>query len=388
MLLIKFLRYILGYVKISINGEFPEKLLNIFLIKKVTVWEIKKYKNCIVLKLSINNFKKMRELRAKTQLRIKILEKHGIIFIIKKYVKRIGIPIGVSIFLLTIYMFSLFIWNIEVVGNNNVETKKILKTCEELGVKNGSLISSIDSLLLREKLILSCDGIAWCSFNIEGSRLTVNISEISKNNDENTPSNIVSQYDGIITEILVESGTPCVERGQVVQKGDILISGIVQEGNYNKFLRPRGVVKAEIIETVSVEGEFSGSKLQESGKVKRKNVIEIFSLKIPLYLGKIKQPYHDKLIIKNFRLFGEKIPILKYQKSFYILENINFNYSREELLEILNIELQNQLKEKSEKIEVLNRSISEEPNKLTISYDVKYNQEIGFEEKINFNISK
>ena len=147
MFLIEFLRYILGYVTMSIKGEFPEKLLNIFLIKKVTVWDIKKSKNCIVLKISIRNFKKMRELRGKTQLRVRILQKHGIIFIIKRYVKRIGIPFGIAVFLLTIYIFSLFIWNVEVMGNSAVPTGKIIKKCEELGVKNGTLSSKINSQL-------------------------------------------------------------------------------------------------------------------------------------------------------------------------------------------------------------------------------------------------
>ena len=388
MFLIKLLRNVLGYVTISIKGEFPEKLLNIFLLKKVTVWDIKKSKNCIELKISIRNFKRMRELRGKTQLRVKILQKHGIMFIFKRYVKRIGIPVGISVFLLTIYILSLFIWNIEVVGNSAVSTVTIINKCKELGIKNGTLSSTVNSQLLRERLILSCDGISWCSFNIEGSKLTVNISEVSKNNNQNAPTNIVADFDGIITEILVESGVALIEKGHAVQKGDILISGITDGENISRFLKARGLIKAEIIETISVEGEFAGERFKESGKIKRKNAVEIFGLKIPLFLGAASQPHNDYLEIKNLRLFGEKIPIILYKKTFSFLEKEQFSYSREELLNRLNLQMKERLKSISENPEIINRNISEKDNLLRISYDVRYSKNIGKEEKIYFNVSK
>lgn len=383
MLLIKFLRYILGYVRISVKGEFPEKILNIFSLKKVSVWDIEKGKNEIKLNLSVKNFFNIRNFRGKTRLKIKIIKKTGIVFILKKYFKRIGIPIGIAAFFITLYVFSLFIWRVDIVGNNNVETIKIMKKCSELGVRNGALISQIDSQLLREKLILNCEGVSWCSFNIEGSKITVNISEISKNNEENTPTNIISDYDGVITEIFVESGMGMVEKGWAVQKGDILVSGI--SGN-NKFVKSRAKITCSIIDTIIVEGELSGERLVNSGEIKHKKVLEIFGIKIPLYLGETLEPYNENLEIKNLRFLGEKIPVLIYEKRFEILEKQKFEYSREKLLEKLNSQMQEKINDLGENVEILNRNIVENDNKLTLKYDIRYNKKIGNEEKVIFNI--
>lgn len=383
MLLIKFLRYILGYVRISVKGEFPEKILNIFSLKKVSVWDIEKGKNEIKLNLSVKNFFNIRNFRGKTRLKIKIIKKTGIVFILKKYFKRIGIPIGIAAFFITLYVFSLFIWRVDIVGNDNVETVKIMKKCSELGVRNGALISQIDSQLLREKLILNCEGVSWCSFNIEGSKITVNISEISKNNKENTPTNIISDYDGVITEIFVESGMGMVEKGWAVQKGDILVSGI--SGN-NKFVKSRAKITCSIIDTIIVEGELSGERLVNSGEIKHKKVLEIFGIKIPLYLGETLEPYNENLEIKNLRFLGEKIPVLIYEKRFEILEKQTFEYSREKLLEKLNSQMQEKINDLGENVEILNRNIVENDNKLTLKYDIRYNKKIGNEEKVIFNI--
>lgn len=383
MLLIKFLRYILGYVRISVKGEFPEKILNIFSLKKVSVWDIEKGKNEIKLNLSVKKFFNIRNFRGKTRLKIKIIKKTGIVFILKKYFKRIGIPIGIAAFFITLYVFSLFIWRVDIVGNDNVETVKIMKKCSELGVRNGALISQIDSQLLREKLILNCEGISWCSFNIEGSKITVNISEISKNNEENTPTNIISDYDGVITEIFVESGMGMVEKGWAVQKGDILVSGI--SGN-NKFVKSRAKITCSIIDTIMVEGELSGERLVNSGEIKHKKVLEIFGIKIPLYLGETLEPYNENLEIKNLRFLGEKIPVLIYEKRFEILEKQTFEYSREKLLEKLNSQMQEKINDLGENVEILNRNIVENDNKLTLKYDIRYNKKIGNEEKVIFNI--
>ena len=212
---------------------------------------------------------------------INIIKKCGLIFIIKKYFKRAGLLIGVIMFFSTLYVLSLFVWNVSVTGNERVSKTEILSNCKEIGVENGVLLSKIDSQLYREMLLLKSPELSWCSLNIEGSKVTVNVSEISKNSNMDIPSNIVSDCDGIITDIYVESGVANVEKGQVVCRGDLLVSGISQLNSVNQFVKSKAVITAEIRESISVKGEFSGEKLVETGEVKQRNLLELFRLKIP-----------------------------------------------------------------------------------------------------------
>ena len=387
MFLINIYRLVLGYVEIIVSGEFCEKILNLLAIKRVSVWDIHRGEKQIRLKIYIKDFKNMRKIKGKSKLHIEIYKKYGIIFTIKRYFKRIGIPLGVLMFFSTLYFLSLFVWNIAVTGNQSVDTLEIINCCKELGVKNGVLLSKIDSQLLRERLLLKCEDLSWCSFNIEGSKITVNVSEISKNTNENAPTNIVSDYDCIITDIYVESGVANVTKGQAVRRGDLLVSGISDIDSVNKFVKSRAQITAEIRQAVTLNGNFSEEKLVENGEIKEKYVLEFFGVKIPLFLGQIIGDYSEKMTVKNLCFFGEKMPISTYKKSFYMQNKESFNYGRDELLEKLTVEMEDKISKIAEKCEVISRNIIENENNMKLSYEIKYTKNIGLEEKLIFNVS-
>ncbi len=387
MLLINIYRFLLGYVEIIVSGEFCEKILNLVAFKNVTVWDINRTKKEIRLKLFIKDFKKMRKIRGKSKLRIRIHKKYGLIFIIKRYFKRIGIPVGVSLFFATLYLLSIFVWNVTVTGNNTVSTLQILNCCKELGVKNGVLLSKIDSQLYREKLLLKCEGLSWCSFNIEGSKVTVNVSEISEYSNNEAPSNIVSDYDGIITDIYVESGVANVTKGQAVSRGDLLVSGISDIDSVNRFVKSRAKINAEIRESVTLSGNFSEEIMCDDGEIKEKFVLEIFGVKIPLFLGQVTGDFYEELTVKNLYFFGEKMPICIYKKRFFMQSKELVNRSRDELLTKLSEELEVKISQISENCEIISRDIIENENTLTLKYEIKYTKNIGLEEKLIFNVS-
>ncbi len=387
MFLINIYRFIFGFVEIIVSGEFCEKILNLFAANKVTVWDIKRNHKEIRLKIYIRDFKHIRKIRGKSKLHIKIIEKFGIIFIIKRYFKRIGIPVGILMFFTTLYVLSLFVWNITVTGNKKVSTLEIENYCSQLGVRQGVLLSEIHPQLLREKLLLECDGLSWCSFNIEGSKITVNVSEISENSGENSPSNIVSDYDCIISNLYVESGIANVKKGDAVRKGELLVSGISDVDEINRFVKSKALITAEIHENVTVSGNFSGEKNVFSGEIKEKCVFDFFGLRIPLFLGEVYGEYAEQLNVKKLQFFGEKIPITIYSKTFYMQTNQPYNFSREELLSRLTIEIEEKISEITDTYEIISRNIMENDNTLVISYDIKYTKNIGLEEKLIFNVS-
>ena len=137
MFIINLYRYFTGYVEISVDGEFCEKLLNQLSAAKISVWDIESQNEKLCLKLSLRNFLRIRKVRGKSKLRIRILEKKGFIFLVKRYIHRAGLPIGIILFLSTLFILSQFIWNISVVGNVKVPNEEILSACEELGVFEG-----------------------------------------------------------------------------------------------------------------------------------------------------------------------------------------------------------------------------------------------------------
>lgn len=386
MRFILFLRYLLGYVVISLSGEFPERLMNILSKNKISFWNIKRKQNKIFLSISVNDFKKLKKLKKGLKINIKIIKKVGLNFIIKRYFKRIGIPIGISIFLLILCGLSMFIWKVEVVGNEKVNTEEIILNAREIGVEIGALKSDINSQLFREKMLLKNNKLAWCSFNIEGSKITINVSEISKHNDD-APSNIVSNYDGIITNIMVESGYANFKKGDAVKKGDILVAGTSKLNLNNQFVKSKANIIASVREVITVKGEFSGEKKARSGKIKKEYILDFFTIKIRFPLGRINGDFEEESHIKKLLILGKEMPIFMICKTYYQMEKYNFVINREDLLSNLEKEMEKKLSEISGEYEIITRNLEEKGNNLELKYEIKFSKNIGIEEKILFNTS-
>lgn len=388
MLIINLYKFIVGYVEICILGDFCEKIINLFSVNHINFWNIKKNKNKIELCILIKDFKRIREIKRNTKVKIKIINKFGLPFIIKKYIKRIGLVVGLVLFFIIINTLSIFCWNVSVSGNKNVSENEILAACEEIGIKNGIKLKGLNMQQVREKLLLNCSDLSWSSLNIEGSKITVNVTEINKENKKNSPANIIADYSGSVKEIYVETGSAEVKKGDSFVKGDILVSGVENYGSNNKFVEAKAHILAEISDIIEVNGNFSRENTYLNGNKLNKYVLEFFNVKIPLYLGQVKGEFIAEGGHQNLYLFKQKMPIKIYKKTFNFLNKENIILTREELL----IELSHEIDEKFNSIEaqdkqIVFREINETNNEIVLKYHIKYVKNVGVKENLLFDVS-
>ncbi len=385
MFIISLYRFIRGYVEILVKGYFAERLLNLFSKNNISVFNINRTEDGITLMMLKKDFMKIRRIRGNNRIKIKLISKNGVPFLVKKYHFRIGIPVGVALFFLIIELLSMFIWNIEVTGNKNISTSEITEICSELGVRKGVYIRNIDTKILSQELLLKCDKLSWAAMNIEGSRLTVNVSEAIKK-DTSDPSNIIAECDCVITEITVESGVSEVVKGQAVRAGEIIISGIEQKGEVLSFVRSRGEIKAMTEEILEESGDFSREISVPTGKKLRKTVFEFFGIKIPLYLGNEHGQFNCESGYMPLKLLGVDMPIGLYYKDFHFLKNKTQTYCREDVLQML----EDNIIKRVESVcigdyIILNREISDIDSGVVLRCTVRYEKNVGREEKILFS---
>ena len=195
----------------------------------------------------------------------------------------------------------------------------------------------IDTSKAKEQLLIKLNGLAWASFNIEGCRLTVEVSEIKNNTQSETqPSNLLAKVDGVIRHINVNSGNCLVKVGDAVVKDDVLVSGTIeltQAGVISK-VKSKGEIIAETERIFTVTVPKKQTKSVTSDKKTIKRVLSFFSVKIPLFLGETKEPFICKTEVNKFKLFNEKIPISITKKIFYPTKEIEINLSDDEAKEI------------------------------------------------------
>ncbi len=342
MSLLGIFRYLTGYLDISISGDCTEQFINLCTKNNISVWHVRKEFGLLKIRMSVKDYKNIRNLKKelKVKLKIKILKKHGIRFKIHKYRKRKGIFVGLVIFFAFLIFMSNFIWTIEIKGNKTIENEKIISVCKELGVYEGVLKKNVDAYNLPLELILKLDGIAWCSFNIEGSNLTVEISESKESKKESKlAANLVAKRDGVIEKLEITDGVKMVKVGQAVRKGDILASGVVDNGVRIYTVNATGKVtaKTERIFRFKIKRECSFPTF--TGITKSRSVINFFGINLPLYLGNIKYKSVNRLYEKKISMFGQTLPISLTTKTFEeIIEETRFldqNEAKNIALELL-----------------------------------------------------
>lgn len=315
-------RSFFGILEIEIYGIYPEKVLNICEKNRISLWDIHIKKGKICCKIKVSDYKKMPRLFKRQGVRLHILSRKGLPFFTNRYKRRFGAVLGVAVFFLLLFYLSSFVWIIDINGNKTVTDAEITALCEQIGIKEGMKSKNFDAKIKAQELLLKSNKLSWASFNIEGCVLSVNVTEIDKKKEDDlAPCNLVASSDGIIKHIDVTVGNCVVKVGDTVRRGDVLVSGIIENENGTKFVKSRGSIIAKTINTAEL---FQPYKFRESyltGKQKTKRVLDIFTLKIPLFLGKEKSDYDSVYKAENLELFGKKIPIKIHTRHFIFKEN-------------------------------------------------------------------
>jgi len=228
----KIWRFLNGYVTVTVEGFFLEKFTNLCAVNSIPFWNVKRYGNAkMVGRTTIKGFKQMRFQARKCGCRVSIGKKRGTPFFLHKYRKRKIFIVGFIIFLFCIKFASMFVWSVNVTGNERVLTKDILVILEELGVRRWTLKESLDVRELAERFMIKSEEISWIGINIDGVRVNVKVVEKDKvleKIDKNTACNIIATKPALIISIDTYQGTPMVTVGDIIDTGTILVDGIME----------------------------------------------------------------------------------------------------------------------------------------------------------------
>ena len=336
------------------------------------------------------DFKKIKKIAKITKCRVNINRKSGLPFLVHRYRKRkifLVLPILILCFFITI---SRFVWNIEITGNNNISQQEILKLVNDNGIKIGMLKSQINTEKIINEMRISRDDISWIGISVNGTNVKVEIVEAREKPkllDKDEYCNIIADKDGIIEKINVKNGTAQVSEGDVVKKGDILVSGIMT----GKYTGDRKVHASADIKAKISYSEKKRKKKKQTLESKTGNEEKYYQLSI----NKFKINFNKKLSkFENYDTIKNKKK-LKILNNFYLpielteitnieMKSEQLEYSIDDLKNSTISEIKNSLNEKTEDKEIVDENIiTEEKNdfvEVKVIYEVLEN--IGVEEKL------
>lgn len=388
------LNYLLGYVRVEIEGYFIERLINLCSNKSILLWNSKRKKaTLLVTNVSIKDYRNIVKIAKQTKCRIKIKAKKGLPFIFNKYRKRK--IFFVFLFLVSIAILSLsnFIWNIEIVGNNNISKEEIINTLQEEGLKTGTLKAKINTKEIINKIRLERNDLAWIGIEINGTNAVVKIVEADKKPEiiqEDEYCNIVATKPGIIVKTNAINGTSLVKEGDVVKEGSVLIGGWL-EGKYTgiRYVHANGNVEAKVWYEEKQKVDLNQVISRQTGNEENKYSVKINNFQINFYKTLSKFQKYDTIgetkKIKLFSNFYLPIEIVKITNKELVEETVQ--YSKEEAKTKATENAKKLLDEKIENKENLlntyiNYNETDEYVEAQLIYEVL--EEIGTKEKIVF----
>ena len=375
MLIVKLWHYFKGYVIIKIEGFTLEKFLNLVVKEGIFIWDItRKSSTCIYGKVSKKDFINLKSIIKKVSCRLEIIDKKGLPFILWKMKKRKFLVAGASITLILIYFLTAFIWKIEIIGNNNISSKIILEQLYDLGLKEGEYKYKLSEQELEDQFLFNNTDISYINISFVGIKAKVEVAEKEKPPpllNTNIPTNVIADREGIIHNVLVYGGEVVVKKGDLVEKGDLLISGKMQEydidenadNSDNKIenkqkMHAWGDIYAKTWYEYEIEVTSKELKNTKSDTIVEKGFM-IGEREIILNKSNPPTDHYD-LIEKTkplIDIMGIKIPI--YFKSIEYIEQENFkDLTEEEIKEqALNQTMKIIKKERKKEIEIKNSTI-------------------------------
>jgi len=232
-MLLNLWQYTKGYVRLRVTGFSIERFLNMAAYRGIYLWDVERTPEGVHVNVTIKGLKHLKGCGRKTKCKTKIIEKNGLPFVIHKYRKRKILLGGIIFFTLMLFLLSSFIWRIEIVGGEELPHEAITVFLEEQGLHIGRFKHTVDARAITRELLNNFPELSWADIHTRGTRTTVMIAEsIPRQSliDRQTPAHVVAANDGLITGIATSSGAPLVRQNDIVRRGEMLVSGILELG--------------------------------------------------------------------------------------------------------------------------------------------------------------
>jgi similar to stage IV sporulation protein len=316
--------YFNGYILIKLENINPEAIINLCLNNGISMWEIERRNyTTIVFKMRKGQYLLFKKTVKNTNTRSKIIKKYGIYFTFNRMNRRKFFIIGSFVFITVLICCSSLIWRIDITGNKNIATSKVMSELNTMGLKRGAIKFNLDFRKIEENVLKNMKELSVIKINLDGTRVKVEIVERvmpSEIIDKDIPTNIVSSKEGIITKIFSYQGQEVAKIGDYVKPNQLLITGTISdlENNINKQVHAMGTVFAKTWYEVVQEVNLNYKITTRSNKFKTKVYYALGKNIINIKNTNINFVKYDKIKnVNRMHLLKLKLPIYKITETYY-----------------------------------------------------------------------
>ncbi len=261
------------YVFETEKSSFP-RLANILSEKRISFWGGEIKEDRVRVHCSVFTAEEISSVAKEINVPFVLVFKKGLPFFMGRYRKRYGMFLGMILGMMLLFFSQLFVWDIEIKGNSAVADAEIERALAECGIYEGCFIPNINIHKDANVLLMNCRSISSAAISIMGNHLTVSVLErtpLPDIVDTGGYYNVVAECDGVIMDMDAAAGTPEVNIGDVVFKGELLINSFVARSNGTfSPTHARGIVYAQVKKEFKTEIPLSRTTKAYTGKTDTK----------------------------------------------------------------------------------------------------------------------
>ncbi len=231
----KIMNSLRGWARVELRCRYSERAVNICARNHVEFWDLKRTPDgAAQMSVSLPSYVKLRQVaRDSGTFTVKIVGRRGAPFFLWRLRRRYALLAGLALCVALIGLSSIFVWQIDVTGNETVPSSEILAALKNEGVDIGTCVLNIAESQIANRMLLRIPELSFIALNNHGSRIEVLVREkrpVPELYDPDTPTGVFARKAGIITGITALEGWKTVNEGDAVDVGDELISSYVPLG--------------------------------------------------------------------------------------------------------------------------------------------------------------
>jgi len=199
------------------------------------------------------NFICLRDIVRRTGDKIEVLERTGLYWYISKLRERPVFLLSLALYMTLVMFLPTRIFFVTVSGNDIISTEMILTQAEAVGVRFGAYKKDLRSEKVKNALLSSIPELQWAGVNTRGCVAEISVRERSYGPDiidDSGVRSIIAKCDGLVQEVTVTKGNVLCKVGDVVKKGQVLISGYTDCGIQIKATAADGEIYAQTVHTI------------------------------------------------------------------------------------------------------------------------------------------
>ena len=272
------IEYLKSKVSLTIEGKNINRFIKRLTTKKIEILSLK-YKDenhvtILVYKKDLETIFKIKSIYQITENNV-----YGLLKIKQNLKLNTHLIIIITISFLIFLFFTHVIFDIEVIHSSKEIRTLLQDELAQYGIKKYSISKSFNELeKIKEKILNKYPNkLEWLEIEKEGTKYVVRVEErkITKNNDNNTPRNIIAKKSGVLKKVVASKGDIIKDMDDYVNKGDIIVNGeLIFNNKVTGKVRSEGKAYAEVWYVTKTEYPFAYYEEKETGKTQ-----EVYKIK-------------------------------------------------------------------------------------------------------------